>query len=223
MDKRKLPHSKEHRIKIGLANKGKIRSIEARENMREKMKGKKPWNTDKKLSEEHKLKISEAHKGQIPSQEARDNMSKAGKGKHKYWLDKKMSEEHKEKISESNKGKKPSIEHRKHLSETRIKNRENYPNWKGGITEENIKVRNSIEIRLAREACFARDNYTCQKTGVRGGKIRAHHINNFSDFPELRFAIDNLITLSDESHRLFHKIYGRRNNTLEQLIEFLKN
>jgi len=88
---------------------------------------------------------------------------------------------------------------------------------------ENEKIRKSIEYRLWREAVFARDNWTCRKTRVQGGKIAAHHINNFADFPELRLAIDNGITLSREVHNEFHKIYGKRNNTIEQLEEFLNN
>jgi len=96
-------------------------------------------------------------------------------------------------------------------------------NSKGGITPMNAKIRNSIEFRLWRESVFARDNWTCQKTGIKGGKLHPHHIQNFAQYPELRFAIDNGITLSKKSHEEFHKKYGRRNNTLEQLNEFLLN
>jgi len=95
-------------------------------------------------------------------------------------------------------------------------------NWKGGITPEIIKIRNSTETVLWRKAVFERDNYTCQATGQWGGKLVVHHINNFADFPELRTSISNGITLSDVSHREFHKKYGRRNNTMEQLQEFIK-
>jgi len=94
--------------------------------------------------------------------------------------------------------------------------------WKGGITPENMKIRKSIEYRLWREAVFARDNWTCQKYGIQGGKLHPHHIYNFADYPELRFAIDNGITLSKKAHQEFHKIYGKRNNTKSQLEEFLK-
>ena len=94
-------------------------------------------------------------------------------------------------------------------------------NWKGGITPENHKIRNSIEYRLWREAVFARDNWICQKSGEKGGKLVAHHINNFCSYPELRFAIDNGITLSEKAHRQFHKKYNIRYNTQEQLEEFL--
>lgn len=95
------------------------------------------------------------------------------------------------------------------------------PQWKGGVTPLHNKVRASVEYKLWNNAVFARDGYTCQKTGIRGGKLVAHHILNFSSHPELRFAIDNGITLSRESHEEFHKIYGKKNNTRSQLEEFL--
>lgn len=93
--------------------------------------------------------------------------------------------------------------------------------WKGGITPENQKIRHSIEYRLWREAVFARDNWICQKCKKRGGKIDPHHIQNFAQFSELRFAIDNGITLCRNCHKEFHKKYGQRNNTKEQLIRFI--
>lgn len=94
-------------------------------------------------------------------------------------------------------------------------------NWKGGITPENRKIRASIEYKLWRKVVYERDNFTCQKTGQKGGELVVHHINNFADFPELRLAIDNGITLFKKAHQKFHKIYGNKNNTKEQLNEFL--
>ena len=134
---------------------------------------------------------------------------------------KKTSEETRRKQSEGLKGYKHSEEHRRKNSEAQ--KGEKGSNWQGGIEPENKRIRKSIEFRLWRESVFARDNWTCQKYGVKGGKLHPHHILNFADFPELRFAIDNGITLSDKAQKEFHKIYGRKNNNKEQLDEFLTN
>jgi len=74
-------------------------------------------------------------------------------------------------------------------------------NWKGGITPENEKIRKSIEFRLWRESVFARDNWICRNCLKRGGKLHPHHILPFAKFPELRFAINNGITLCKECHK----------------------
>lgn len=113
----------------------------------------------------------------------------------------------------------------KHTEETRKKMSEKIP-WNKGINpnlSEDRIIRGSIEMKLWKDAVFARDNWTCQKTGIRGIKFNCHHICNFADYPELRTSIENGITLSEKSHREFHKIYGKKNNTREQLEEFLAN
>lgn len=192
--------------------KGTIHSIETKQKMR-------LAHTGNKHTKEAKRKISEVRKGCKHSKKTKDKIGNANKGKKSYI----MTEEIKRKMSKNSakfwKGKKFSEITRKKLSEAK-KGEKNW-NWKGGINPENIKIRNGIEVRLWREAVFARDNWTCQKYGVRGGKLNAHHIQNFAQYPELRFAIDNGITLSEKAHGEFHKKYGRENNTKEQLKEFL--
>jgi len=129
------------------------------------------------------------------------------------------------------KGTKMSNEAKANMVIAQLKRQKEHPNPKGekayhyidGRTPINHKIRTSIEYQLWQNSVFARDNWTDQKTGVRGIELHAHHIQNFSSHPELRFAIDNGITLSKESHKLFHKLYGRKNNTMEQLQEFLTN
>lgn len=95
------------------------------------------------------------------------------------------------------------------------------PQWRGGISTETQKERNKVELKLWKRACLERDNFTCQKTGIRGGKLAVHHIKNFSSFPKLRTAINNGITLGFEVHKEFHRRYGIRNNTVQQIEEFI--
>lgn len=95
--------------------------------------------------------------------------------------------------------------------------------WKGGTTTGLRKLRVSMENKMWRKSCLERDDWTCQITGIRGGELAVHHINNFAEYPELRFALDNGITMRKELHKEFHQIYGYRNNTRGQLEEFINN
>jgi len=98
-------------------------------------------------------------------------------------------------------------------------------NWKGGITPKNTKIRESIEYKQWRKSIFEKDDYTCQVCGERGGKLQAHHLENFADNPDLRFNIENGITTCFNCHHpsikgSFHNIYGSRNNTRQQFEEY---
>jgi len=174
-------------------------------------------NKRKPLSVEHKKKISKSSIGRIAW----------NKGKKGYKVN--VSPEGKAKMLKAHKGIKLSQKTKDKISKARLTRKmpsqlgELNPNWKGGITPENIKIRQSIESKLWRKSCMERDNFTCQITKEHGGKLVVHHINNFADFPELRLDISNGITLSYEIHRIFHTKYGIRNNTREQLKEFIKN
>lgn len=78
-----------------------------------------------------------------------------------------------------------------------------HPNWKGGISPENVKLRRSEEYKKWRLAVFARDKYTCVACGDdRGGNLQADHIKPFAYYPLLRFDISNGRTLCIDCHKL---------------------
>ena len=118
-----------------------------------------------------------------------------------------VSQETRDKIKASLTGRKrPELTGEKHF------------NWKGGITPKYRLIRNSPEYRLWREAVFARDAWTCKECGKAGGRLHAHHIKTFAEYPELRFAIDNGVTLCIPCHEIIHghKIPMVRRNKNEQ-------
>ncbi len=79
------------------------------------------------------------------------------------------------------------------------------PSWKGGLTPKNDIIRHSTKYKEWRKTVFERDNYTCQNCNKRGGNIHAHHIKQFATYPELRFDINNGITLCEKCHKKEHK------------------
>ncbi|EHH01510.1 DUF6291 domain-containing protein [Paraprevotella clara] len=83
---------------------------------------------------------------------------------------------------------------------------ENHWNWKGGITDDNHKQRESSEYKHWRKNVFRRDNYTCRHCGKYGGKLNAHHVKPFSTYPDLRFNVNNGVTLCRECHIQLHKL-----------------
>lgn len=176
---------------------------------------------------ESKIKISNSKKGcktwnkNIPFSEiTRKKMSISATKRRP------ISKETRIKISKSRMGQKIPLEVRKKMSKNNGKywlgkKGINNPNWIDGRTPKNVKIRTSIEYKLWRDAVLSRDGYRDQKTGKIGGNLVVHHILNFSNHPELRFAINNGITLSKKSHEEFHKIYGKNNNTQKELEEFI--
>lgn len=74
--------------------------------------------------------------------------------------------------------------------------------WKGGVSNENHRIRQSLEYRIWRESVFKRDDYTCQECGKRGVELQADHVKPFAYHPKLRFDINNGRTLCIDCHRL---------------------
>ena len=128
------------------------------------------------------------------------------------------SDETKEKISKAftgNKhwnwqGGKPTCKCGKLLSTRKVKTcvkcmhksrlQENHPNWKGGISK-NVHSTKEPKYKEWRTSVFSRDNWKCKIADSNcKGQLQAHHILPWCDYPELRYEINNGITLCQAHH-----------------------
>lgn len=60
---------------------------------------------------------------------------------------------------------------------------------------------NSPEYLAWRRRVMARDDFTCQLSGIKGGELEVHHIVPWAKSPHLRYVVSNGITLSKELHQ----------------------
>ena len=121
-----------------------------------------------------------------------------------------LSEEHKRKISESMKGKqnclgkKYSTERRQKWSAYWQAHPEKHNHYKDGKWRERAGERldamQKLGYRIWRETVFKRDDWTCVWCGTRGGKMHAHHVQSWRDYPKLRYEISNGVTLCAACH-----------------------
>lgn len=75
--------------------------------------------------------------------------------------------------------------------------------WRGGIATLQNKLRQTAVYKEWRKQVYERDNYLCQHCGTRKD-LHAHHIKTFSKYPELRYEVDNGITLCRPCHGNVH-------------------
>jgi len=157
--------------------KGRICSEKTREKIRKSNKG-------KFVSEETRIKQSESHKGHIPwnkgkigvcSKEVIKKISESLKDVHKNPDSIYNSSSCKEKKSKVMKGRKYSKEHRRNIG--KAKERENNPNWRGGISCEPYCEQWSDQEY--KESIKQRDGYKClnPECNKTSDKLCIHHID----------------------------------------------
>lgn len=110
---------------------------------------------------------------------------------------------------------------RAHIADPKFKREgEEHWNWQGGISCANHQARNTQDLKSWRRAVYQRDNYTCQRCGVKGTRkhrLEAHHIKAFAQYPDLRFEVNNGITFCKDDHK-----YEHTRLNLEASIEYEK-
>lgn len=103
---------------------------------------------------------------------------------------------------------------------------ENSPVWKGGAEHSRVE-RATHDYNAWRKEVFSRDSYTCVKCGAKNARgnssveLNAHHILNWKDNEWSRYDVDNGVTLCSNCHIMFHSMFGKHNNTLDQFNIFL--
>jgi hypothetical protein len=209
-------HKEKTKIKLRKANLGKHQTKKTIEKRIKALLGHSAWNigltkeTDERLKRMSEVKKGKPnpHKGHPALDNQREKQRKSMLGKH-------YGKETRKKDSDAKIGKKN-------------------PAWKGGITPLMSLIRNSFKYSQWRNDVFTKNNWTCQKSGERRN-LEAHHIksfstilreNNIKSYEEALncnelWDINNGITFSKECHKKFHDKYGRGNNTMEQLSNFL--
>jgi len=102
---------------------------------------------------------------------------------------------------------------------------ENHPNYNSNLSEEDRIERRKIKgYPEWIQNVYERDKYTCQCCGDNtGGNLNAHHKDGYHWCEERRLDVSNGITLCDECHKEFHKIYGYKDNTEKQYEEYKYN
>ena len=86
--------------------------------------------------------------------------------------------------------------------ENRQRKGDKHWNWKGGISPERHLLMGQMEYKQWRSDVFKRDGWTCQTCQSRGIYLEAHHIKPWAKFPDLRYSLDNGVTLCKDCHKL---------------------
>lgn len=92
---------------------------------------------------------------------------------------------------------------------------ERNPRWKGGTTEENLRLRRTGAYVKWKKQALALADHKCQQCGAVGGTIcdccgtkvtlHVHHVEPFATHPERRFDPSNSEVLCPRCHRSRHK------------------
>ena len=176
--------------------------------------GKTAWNKGIPMKEESKQKCRDKNKGRRlnPSGEFKKGIVVWNKGLPKEdhpCYGKKQSKEHIEKRVISNQGKPVSDETRLKQSNTRKNNFIGKHGW--NWIEDRTKVVgrhnrsfHDSDMKRWRIEVYKRDNYKCSLLNniatTCSGRIEAHHILSWKDYPECRYDIKNGITLCHAHH-----------------------
>lgn len=189
-------------------------------------KGVSPWNKGVPMAEKSKEKLSVAKIGKRMSQETKDKIGRASKIKmlgNKNTLGKswKLSPEI---LINGNKGWFKKGEQGNQLGK-HFNLREKNPNWIFDRTLLKKKEqRNDPAYKEWRANVWKRDGWKCKIFNRDcNGRIEAHHILEWKDFPELRYEVNNGITLCHAHHPRKKAEVQRLIPTFKELVSETNN
>ena len=167
-----------------------------------------PWNKGIPCSNITKEKISLTVKNKWKNPDYRTHMIQVHKGQGIGDTNISKRPDIRKKISIKLKGRifsEETIQRMKLGQRKRFENKQNHWNWKGGITNQNRRLRNTALFREWRKLVFERDDYICQRCMKRGGNLEPHHIRQFATYPNSRFDVNNGVTYCRECHGIVDK------------------
>lgn len=88
----------------------------------------------------------------------------------------------------------------KKLGDAGVTGGEHHWNWQGGKYIGSERPQRVRFTQYYQKKVLARDDYTCQVCQTRGGYLQVDHIKKWSEYPELRFDLDNCRTLCMACH-----------------------
>lgn len=163
-------------------------------------------------------KVGDAQRGKPKTEEHKQNMSKGATGKKR----KAPTNETRAKISKANMGKLRTEETKRKLSNAaKLRTGNKNPNYNPHLTKEEREQGrlqdgyNEWVKQIKKSA-----NYTCDCCSKHGCVLHSHHLDGYHWCIERRLDITNGVCLCEKCHKKFHKLYGCKNNTEQQYIEF---
>ena len=163
------------------------------------------WMQGRKLSAETVAKMTEKQQviGRDPAARQRRSERAKSLGYGKWMAGRSAHEKAKEKARQRGGKTYEEIYGERAVAEAEKRRQSNRVRW-NGVLRKPQRAKHNADYHYSqwRKAVFTRDNHTCRVCGQRGGKFQGHHIKTWARHPDLRFDVDNGLTVHEgECHR----------------------
>ena len=111
---------------------------------------------------------------------------------------------------------KPPVLKETRIKQSAVKQGVSVSEWEGFITDP--KIRMTWQYNEWRKNVLERDKFVCQVCGKKGKGLQAHHKKTFAQYPELRYDVQNGITVCKTCHNEIHSMdrreWAKRSNKI---------